>query len=68
MEVEINWFKPSGKWYGNTTIILSETEVLFLDNRTELENHIKNHPYHNEFIAVCDNDLIGYPIMILEES
>ena len=68
MEVEINWFKPSGKWYGNTTIILSETEVLFLDNRTELENHIKNHPYHNEFIAVCDNDLIGYPITILEES
>ena len=68
MEVEINWFKPSEKWYGNTTIILSKTEDFFLDNRTELENHIKNHPYHNEFIAVCDNDLIGYPIMILEES
>lgn len=68
MEVEINWFKASGKWYGNTTIILSKTEDFFIDNRSELENHIKGHPYHNEFIAVCDDELIGYPMMILEES
>lgn len=64
MEVKINWFKESGKWYDTTTFHMSETEENVFVTRDELENHIKSHPYHSEFIAVCDEDLICYPMMI----
>lgn len=71
MEVTIMFFKKSGKWYTNETLVVPERfkkenqDMRFYNTRVFVEENIRENPMHDEFIAVCTNDeVIGYPMLI----
>lgn len=71
MEITISFFKKSGKWYTDETLIVPakfNNEILdmrFYNVRVWVEENICENCMHNEFIAVCTNeDVIGYPMLV----
>lgn len=64
VEIEVTYFKPSGKWYMNEILSIEFNEDLYLF-RLAISDLIKESRYKDEWFAVItDTTYIGFPMMV----